>query len=73
MPTLEIWSPLATATLIECGTGVCWRFKSTAVAESMKLCVEPESRSARKSLPLIDSWAYIVWLVVIPVTACNEI
>jgi hypothetical protein len=39
----------------------------------MKLCVEPELRSARKSLPLSDSWTCIVWLVVIPVTACNEI
>jgi hypothetical protein len=28
----------------------------------MKLCVEPESMSARKSLPLSDSWTCIGWL-----------
>jgi hypothetical protein len=60
MPTLEIWSPLATATLIECGAGDCWRFSSADVSESMKLCVEAESRSARKSLPLRDNWTFIV-------------
>jgi hypothetical protein len=60
MPTLEIWSPLATATLIECGVGVCWRFSLAVVSESMKLCVEPESRSAKKSRLLRDNRACII-------------
>lgn len=39
----------------------------------MKLCVELESSSVRKSRPLMVSFSCIVWLVVIPVTACREI
>jgi len=38
----------------------------------MKLRVDPESRRVRKSRQLIVSWTCIVWLVVIPVTACKE-
>ena len=72
MPTLLIWSPLATATVVELGASTLLSWRLVVLFESMKLWVEPESNKARKSWPLIDSCTCIVWLVVMHVTACRE-
>lgn len=69
--TFGIWSPLATTTFL--GTRTDCKFKSITVAESMKLCVKPESRKAKNFLPLIDSWTCFAWLVIILVMACKNI
>jgi hypothetical protein len=55
MPTLEIWSPFATATLREFRADVRWRLRSSTISESMTLWVDLESSNARKSWPLIEN------------------
>ena len=73
MPTLEIRSPFATVTDREIGAFVRDMWRSSAVSESTKLCVDPESSNARKSRSLMEICTYMVWPVVIPTTAWSDI